>query len=284
MQARFLAGFVLSLLSLPVFSQMVSQTAAGIGWNFGNGNGQSFTATASGTIKRISLRTFSDANNGTLRIYNGGNGSGISGGVGTPAYEQFGVSILASPLGGPMRDISLTTPFPVVAGNVYSFLFQGAGIELVTGNPYAGGTIIGNFADIFASQDTAFQVWLTNPQTITFTSVAPVGARGGISGYIPTATASSGLTVTFTADPSSSGVCSVSGGSVYFIDAGTCTINANQAGNSEFDPAPQVQQSFAVGPNPAVGIPTLSEWGLIFMSGLLAIFGLVSMKRRKAGT
>ncbi len=29
--------------------------------------------------------------------------------------------------------------------------------------------------------------------------------------------------------------------------AGTCTINANQAGNSSYNPAPQVQQSFQVG-------------------------------------
>jgi len=41
-------------------------------------------------------------------------------------------------------------------------------------------------------------------------------------------------------------VCTISGSTVSFVGAGTCTIDANQAGNSEWGPAPQAQQSFAV--------------------------------------
>ena len=47
-----------------------------------------------------------------------------------------------------------------------------------------------------------------------------------------------------TIDPSASSVCSISGSTVSFIGVGTCVINANQAGNANFYPAPQVQQSF----------------------------------------
>ena len=84
-------------------------------------------------------------------------------------------------------------------------------------------------------------------QTITFTSTAPAGAVVGGPTYTVSATASSGLTVSFTIDSTATSVCSISGSTISFNAVGTCVINANQAGNSSFDPAPQVQQAFAVG-------------------------------------
>jgi hypothetical protein len=84
-------------------------------------------------------------------------------------------------------------------------------------------------------------------QTITFTSTAPAGATVGGPTYTVTATASSGLTVAFTIDASATSVCSISGSTVSFIGVGTCVIDANQAGDANYNPAPQVQQSFAVG-------------------------------------
>jgi hypothetical protein len=62
-----------------------------------------------------------------------------------------------------------------------------------------------------------------------------------------TAAASSGLPVTFSATASSAGICTVSGATVSLVGAGTCTLNANQAGNGSYLPAGQAQQSFAVG-------------------------------------
>jgi len=82
-------------------------------------------------------------------------------------------------------------------------------------------------------------------QTIKFTSMAPTSATVGGPTYTVTATATSGLTVAFSsATPT---MCTVSGATVSFIGAGTCTINANQGGNSEWAPALQEQQSFTVG-------------------------------------
>src|SRR5262249_60669754 len=43
------------------------------------------------------------------------------------------------------------------------------------------------------------------------------------------------------------GVRPIAGATVSFIGAGTCVIDANQAGNANYNVAPQVQQSFAVG-------------------------------------
>jgi hypothetical protein len=83
-------------------------------------------------------------------------------------------------------------------------------------------------------------------QTITFTSTAPAAATVGGPTYTVTATATSGLPVTFTIDASATSVCSISGATVSFIGGGMCVIDANQAGNASYNPAPAVQQAFAV--------------------------------------
>lgn len=62
-----------------------------------------------------------------------------------------------------------------------------------------------------------------------------------MSSYV---SASSGLAVSFSSATSS--VCTVSGSMVTLLAAGTCTINADQAGNSVYPPAPEAQQSFTV--------------------------------------
>jgi len=56
------------------------------------------------------------------------------------------------------------------------------------------------------------------------------------------ATASSGLPVSFTA----SGACTVSGNTVHISGVGSCTITAYQAGNSNYNAAPDVSQTFTV--------------------------------------
>ena len=84
-------------------------------------------------------------------------------------------------------------------------------------------------------------------QAIVFTSTVPSSAKVGGSTYEVAATGGgSGNPVTFTIDPSASSVCSIAGSTVSFIAVGTCTVNANQAGGSSYEPAGQVQQSFAV--------------------------------------
>ena len=42
-------------------------------------------------------------------------------------------------------------------------------------------------------------------------------------------------------------MCALAGGTVSFLGAGTCVINADQAGDATYDAAPQVQQTFTVG-------------------------------------
>lgn len=112
-----------------------------------------------------------------------------------------------------------------------------------------GGSVSSSNAYTYASS----QQQLTS-QTISFTSTAPGSAVVGGATYTPTATATSGLAVAFTIDSSSSAICAISGGVVSFTGAGTCSVNADQAGDSSFSAAPRVQQSFSV----SAAAPTIS--------------------------
>ncbi len=81
-------------------------------------------------------------------------------------------------------------------------------------------------------------------QAITFTSPAPSPATVAGPAYEVAATSSSGLGVSFAS--ATEGVCSVLGSTVSFEGTGTCTIDANQAGDADHYPAPEAEQSFEV--------------------------------------
>jgi hypothetical protein len=103
----------------------------------------------------------------------------------------------------------------------------------------------GNGLYLATTQQQSFDV--KTGQTINFTSTAPVSAVVDGPTYTPTATATSSLPVSFSIDPTASSVCSISAGVVSFDAAGTCVIDADQAGDENFHAATQVQQSFSVG-------------------------------------
>jgi hypothetical protein len=77
-------------------------------------------------------------------------------------------------------------------------------------------------------------------QTITF------GALGnktfGDADFGVSANATSSLGVSFTA----SGDCTVTGSTVHITGAGSCTITAKQTGDTNYNPAPDVPQSFSI--------------------------------------
>ncbi len=65
------------------------------------------------------------------------------------------------------------------------------------------------------------------------------------------ATASSGLPVTFTVNSPS--VCFPYGGFVDFVSPGICSVTASQQGNTVYQPAPQITRSFRVNPGVNAG-------------------------------
>src|SRR5205807_2240692 len=77
-------------------------------------------------------------------------------------------------------------------------------------------------------------------QTITFNALA--NKTFGDADFNVSATASSGLPVSFTA----TGNCTISGNTVHITGAGSCTITASQPGNANFNAAADVPQSFNI--------------------------------------
>ncbi|MGA9147562.1 MAG: BspA family leucine-rich repeat surface protein, partial [Candidatus Nanopelagicales bacterium] len=128
--------------------------------------------------------------------------------------------------------------------------------DLVNGTAYAVQVRAYVSATAIGSASTSVSATPNPTQEVTFTSSAPSSAEVGGATYLVTGTASSGLTPVFTVDASASAVCSIDGSNVVsFVGAGTCVINGNQAGDSSWAAAPQVQQTFAVAGVP--GVPTM---------------------------
>ncbi len=116
-------------------------------------------------------------------------------------------------------------------------------------------------------------------QTITFGLLSSVTLPG--SPITLNATASSGLTVTFTSTTLS--VCSVSGNVATVLSAGTCAITASQSGNSTWAAATPVTQIFTVNLSGGPTILTVSPLpngvvGSTYSQGLNATGGVTPYK------
>jgi hypothetical protein len=89
-------------------------------------------------------------------------------------------------------------------------------------------------------------------QTLTF-GVLPAKTFGAPD-FSVSATASSGLTVSFIA----TGNCTVTGATIHLTSIGSCTVTAAQAGNATFNVAVSVPRSFAINPGDDFNlVPTL---------------------------
>ena len=123
---------------------------------------------------------------------------------------------------------------------------------LTNGTAYTFTVTATNSAGTGAASSASNSATPKASQTITFNN--PGAQNFGTSPTL-TASATSGLTPTFSS--ATTGVCTISGGGVLnFVTAGSCTINANQAGNASYNAAPQVQQTFTVNAV-APGQPTI---------------------------
>jgi hypothetical protein len=106
----------------------------------------------------------------------------------------------------------------------------------------SGGYTLSYTGGQFTVSPVGQAISFTAPATGTVGQTAALTATGGASGD----------PVTFSVDPSSgAGVCSVSGDTVSYTAAGSCVIDANQAGDTDYAAAAQVQQTIAVRQVPA---------------------------------
>jgi hypothetical protein len=76
-------------------------------------------------------------------------------------------------------------------------------------------------------------------QEISFTSAPPPSPVTGATYAVAASGGGSGNRVTFTIDSSSGSVCAISASTVTFNQPGRCVIDANQAGNAKYQPAPR---------------------------------------------
>ena len=87
-------------------------------------------------------------------------------------------------------------------------------------------------------------------QSINFTSAPPSSPAPGGTYRVTATGGASGNPVTFTIDPPNAPICSIAGSTVTFNQPGSCVIDANQAGNAKYQPAPQAQQAITVSSAP----------------------------------
>jgi hypothetical protein len=107
-------------------------------------------------------------------------------------------------------------------------------------------------------------------QAITFSSAPPSNAFVGGT-YTVTATGGdSGKAVVF--GSSTPAVCTVSGSTVTFAGAGTCTVSANQAGNDDYNAAPTATQSMSVAQGADLSVDV--RGGFLQNSVLVTVRGL----------
>jgi Bacterial Ig-like domain (group 3) len=126
--------------------------------------------------------------------------------------------------------------YSVAAQGTASFnaTLNGAGSRTITATDMLNGAIVGTSG--------AINVTPRSSQTITF---ANPGAQVYGSTLMLSATASSTLPVSFTSATTS--ICTVtSAGVLTLVKVGSCTIDADQSGNSVWLPAAQVAQTFQV--------------------------------------
>jgi hypothetical protein len=119
----------------------------------------------------------------------------------------------------------------------------------------AGATSVTNSADS-GEIIAVFPATIKLTQTIVITNF-PADITYGVNPIALAAVSTSGLSVAFTT--ATSLICTVSGTTVTVLTVGTCTINANQEGNTNFAAASQVSGSFTI----SKATPSLSNFAHI---------------------
>ena len=129
---------------------------------------------------------------------------------------------------------SLTTAVCTVSGNTVTIVAAGS---CTVRAAQAGNATYAPAPNV----DRTFTIAKAN-QTITFATLG--NKTVDAPPFIVSGTASSGLPVSFSS--LTVPVCTVSGNTVTIVAAGTCTIQASQAGNANFKAATNVNRSFTV--------------------------------------
>ncbi|QRI88111.1 IPTL-CTERM sorting domain-containing protein [Delftia lacustris] len=174
---------------------------------------------------------------------------------GTPSIPlTIGSTLRQANFVGGSNSSALTFIYTVQPGDVdANGVSLGTAIDLNGSTMTSGGAnVVLNLANVGAT--TGVLVNGQQNQNITFPN--PGDQTFGTTPTL-TATASSSLPVAFSANTTA--VCTVTtGGTLTFVNTGSCTVDANQSGSASYLPASQVSQTFMVNAA-APGAPTIGN-------------------------
>jgi pSer/pThr/pTyr-binding forkhead associated (FHA) protein len=144
-----------------------------------------------------------------------------------------------------------SAPLPAVPG-VFTFVYTGrnsttygpTSVPPTNAGDYRVTVVQGNSNFSPGTEADDFTINQAN-QTINFPDPPDRSLLAGAGPFPLVATASSGLTITFVRV---SGTCTVAGATVTLTGVGNCQIRAEQAGNANFNAAPNVNQTFNITP------------------------------------
>lgn len=234
-------GNVTSALALP---RVVS---VGVGAQSG-----SLTYATAGSVTFVV--TVTKANQGTNNIANtvivNLSASGLPAGA-TASFSPSTLSWLGTAQTGPKTStLTITTTAATPAVTAQSFTVLAARVTAPSDNASGNGSLTVNKAS----------------QTINFGSLGNM--TFGDPDFNVSATATSGLTVSFAA----AGNCTVAGTLVSLTSTGSCTITASQPGNTNYQAATDVQQSFTIaaggGGGPSTSFDLYAVTGATNLPGL----------------
>lgn len=115
---------------------------------------------------------------------------------------------------------------------------------------YVGGWRIGTIDNLNDSTDYEVVAYEASKvkadQTVTITSTRPDPASIGSTYTVEATGGGSTQPVTFSLTEGSADVCSIDGATITFDHAGSCTVQADQAGDDDFNAAPPVTETITV--------------------------------------
>jgi len=161
----------------------------------------------------------------------------------------FAISATASS-GLDVTFASTTSTVCTVSGSTVTVV--GAGTCSVTASQAGGGNYLAA-----SSVSRSFTV-AKGPQTITFAALSDVAF--GVAPITLTATSSAGLTVTFSS--STLTVCTVSGTTLTVVGPGNCSVSADQAGDTNYQPASSITRTFIATGTQTITFPPISDQAL----------------------
>jgi uncharacterized repeat protein (TIGR02543 family) len=220
---------------------------------------------ATGVPSAPSLRAFYDFDEGSGSTVTDRSGSGydltISNSSGTSqdlyvsstrpkaiTYDNQGAT--TSEVGGSstFNNGSTISSIPTTPPLRTSYVFSGWFTASSGGTQIVIGSTMPNTRD---GTVTLYAQWKAS-QTITFDPLPP--RTLGMGPFALSASASSGLAVSFAS--SNGSICSVSDTTLALVSAGTCTITASQAGNTNYDSATSISRSFLISSSLLITTPS----------------------------